>query len=43
MLTRRLAEFVIDTDTEDIPAEVELDREALFNLIHLLHDFVENR
>jgi len=28
---------------EDIPAEVELDREALFNLIHLLHDFVENR
>lgn len=28
---------------EDIPAEVELDREALFNLIRTLHDFVENK
>lgn len=28
---------------EDIPTEVELDREALFNLIRTLHDFVENK
>jgi HEPN domain-containing protein len=28
---------------EDLPAEVELDREALFKLVRSLHEFVEKR